>query len=173
MNVYSTESLDANVCTTDIGDDHADDTGVQVRSSSRCIDVAEASTSEPVDATLQNGHAESAAEETDCSIAEMPFEVLAEIFARLELKERCAASEVCRRWYAILTDGSAPLDDVVVINLFERGIWKGHVSDNAGSRIRCLALKHAEGLSSVLRHVRVTNSVKIWFKHADFARNML
>lgn len=63
----------------------------------------------------------------------MPWHVMQKIFSRLEIHERAKAAEVCRRWYNILTDGKCPLENVVVLNVFQKSVWKNHVSKNAGS----------------------------------------
>lgn len=65
--------------------------------------------------------------------AELPWHIMKNIFSRLDILERANASEVCRRWHHILTGGLCPLENVVVLNIFQKKVWQNSVSKNTGS----------------------------------------
>jgi len=69
-----------------------------------------------------------------CPFDSIPWHVLRKIFNSLELRERCTASRVCREWNSTLTDGKSPMEDVAVLNIFEKTVWEGSLGNNTGSR---------------------------------------
>uniref|UniRef100_A0A914C0H5 F-box domain-containing protein n=1 Tax=Acrobeloides nanus TaxID=290746 RepID=A0A914C0H5_9BILA len=104
---------------------------------------------------------------------DLPWHLLSQIFCTLELKERVIASQVCRRWYSLLTDGRCPLEDVVVLNIFERHVWKSTVSKNAGSKVQCIELIDNTYLKNIFAHCPAVNSVKVWYSKREFAQTVL
>ena len=41
---------------------------------------------------------------------------------------------MCKRWHSLLTDGRFPLEDVVVLNVFEHSVWENTLSSNVGAK---------------------------------------
>uniref|UniRef100_A0AC34F4Z5 F-box domain-containing protein n=1 Tax=Panagrolaimus sp. ES5 TaxID=591445 RepID=A0AC34F4Z5_9BILA len=111
--------------------------------------------------------------EKQCQINQMPYHVLRRIFSRLEIHERARASTVCRKWYNLLTDGKSPLENVVVLNIFQKSIWEASVNKNAGSTVQCLKVPDLEALVGVLLHVSEPSSIKIWYNAPQFAKMVL
>uniref|UniRef100_A0A0N4ZS89 F-box domain-containing protein n=1 Tax=Parastrongyloides trichosuri TaxID=131310 RepID=A0A0N4ZS89_PARTI len=103
---------------------------------------------------------------------DIPNEVLQIIFNQLELKERCKVSMVCRRFYIFLTSGYYPLQNVVVLNIFEKDIWEKTVSKNAGVKVQCVKLNSLELLKSVFMHCNQPSSVKLWYSKRNFAKSV-
>uniref|UniRef100_A0A914YTX1 F-box domain-containing protein n=1 Tax=Panagrolaimus superbus TaxID=310955 RepID=A0A914YTX1_9BILA len=116
---------------------------------------------------------ESNAPEKLCQINQMPYHVLRRIFSRLEIHERARAATVCRKWYNLLTDGKSPLENVVVLNIFQKSIWEASVNKNAGSTVQCLRVPDLEALVGVLLHVSEPSSIKIWYNTPKFAKMIL
>jgi hypothetical protein len=42
---------------------------------------------------------------------------------------------VCKKWHKFLTDGRLPLEDIVVINLFEPQVFKSMASQSTRERL--------------------------------------
>ncbi|KAH7728272.1 hypothetical protein AAVH_04516 [Aphelenchoides avenae] len=104
---------------------------------------------------------------------ELAMEVMQIIFSTFDLKERVKASMVCKKWCQMLTDGRWPLEDVVVMNIFERQVWLSTVSQNAGSKIKTIELLEEDNLQSVFTHCPKSSSVKIWYSSLEFVRVIL
>uniref|UniRef100_A0A0N5B672 F-box domain-containing protein n=1 Tax=Strongyloides papillosus TaxID=174720 RepID=A0A0N5B672_STREA len=103
---------------------------------------------------------------------DIPNEVLQIIFNQLELKERCKVSMVCKRFYYFLTSGYFPLQNVVVLNIFEKDIWEKTVSKNAGVKVQCVKINSLDLLKSVFMHCSQPSSVKLWYSKRNFAKTV-
>lgn len=43
--------------------------------------------------------------------------------------------QVCQRWYEVLTGGRFGLDNVVVLNLFESGVWTNNMRSGQSTEL--------------------------------------
>lgn len=104
----------------------------------------------------------------------LPDELLILIFKYFDFKTRLTCSLVCKKWLIVLTSrGRAKLDDVAVLNIFEKSVWKESINIQAKSRLNSVEISDVSQLNSVSDHVDICNSLKIWFRTAEFVDRTL
>ncbi|KAI1716318.1 F-box domain protein [Ditylenchus destructor] len=140
---------------------------------------SEASTSIRYERRSPNGIEVELLDSPDRNVAEenffdhLPWHIMYKIFTTLEIKQRIHASMVCKRWYSLLTDGRFPLDDVAVLNIFERAALDKIQTNIHGGRVQCVKLLNPDQLSNFLVHCSVISSVKLWFESTKFVKYAL
>lgn len=127
-----------------------------------------------LDGSLHSEHGDEAYQDGDhdCSLYSMPDVVMQCIFESFDLRERCLASQVCKRWHYLLTC-RFPMEDVTVLNIFQNKIYREKISNNKNIGLKCYHVDKADYLSVALKHCRTISSVKIWFADAAFAGEVL
>ncbi|KAI6209245.1 F-box domain-containing protein [Aphelenchoides besseyi] len=108
--------------------------------------------------------------------ANLPWNVMYEIFKTFDLKERLKASHVCHRWYQLLRDGRFPLPDCVGINLFESEVWEMKISKNiqTAGKVECLQLYEFDFLDTIFEHCNSPGVViKVWYLSLEFLERVL
>uniref|UniRef100_A0A915PXP1 F-box domain-containing protein n=1 Tax=Setaria digitata TaxID=48799 RepID=A0A915PXP1_9BILA len=108
----------------------------------------------------------------EVTLGTMPDLVMQCIFESFNLRDRCIASQVCKRWYYLLTC-RFPMEDVTVLNIFQNQIYKDKISNNKNIGLKCYHIDKDSCLLVALRHCRIISSVKIWFADAAFAGKVL
>lgn len=104
----------------------------------------------------------------------LPDELLSHIVSLLNLETRTKLCQVCHRFHKILTSASSSLVSVAVLNLFQDVVWKNNVNHTAGStKIKCTSLPSISILASVLQHISIVSSAKLWFRDAAFVEEIL
>uniref|UniRef100_A0A1I7VG72 F-box domain-containing protein n=1 Tax=Loa loa TaxID=7209 RepID=A0A1I7VG72_LOALO len=108
----------------------------------------------------------------EVTLGNMPDLVMQSIFESFNLRDRCVASQVCKRWYYLLTC-RFPMEDVTVLNIFQHQIYKDKISNNKNIGLKCYHIDKDSYLLIALKHCRIISSVKIWFADATFAGKVL
>uniref|UniRef100_A0A8R1XRB0 F-box domain-containing protein n=1 Tax=Onchocerca volvulus TaxID=6282 RepID=A0A8R1XRB0_ONCVO len=108
----------------------------------------------------------------EITLSNMPDLVMQCIFESFDLRDRCLASQVCKRWHYLLTC-RFPMEDVTVLNIFQNQIYKEKISNNKNIGLKCYHIDKDSCLLVALKHCRIISSVKIWFADATFAGKVL
>lgn len=104
----------------------------------------------------------------------LPDEILSLVFKYLDFRTRLISSLVCKKWQKILTNqGSAKMDDIAVLNIFQKSVWDENIALTAKSRLKSIQVDDVSKLKSVAAHVGVCNSLKLWFRTTDFVDYVL
>lgn len=65
------------------------------------------------------------------------------------------------------------MENVVVLNIFERAVWEGHVKNNRGVRVKTIQMEDVETLKNISHLISEANTVKFWYKNEDFAEQCI
>ncbi|KAM3727835.1 Methylmalonyl-CoA carboxyltransferase 5S subunit [Dirofilaria immitis] len=118
------------------------------------------------------GYDQSESTDEIITLNNMPDLVMQCIFESFNLRDRCVASQVCKRWHYLLTC-RFPMEDVTVLNIFQNQIYREKISSNKNIGLKCYHIDKDSYLLVALKHCRIISSVKIWFADAAFAGKVL